>query len=403
MNGIAPEELSFIENTFEVKNPQTLFREDSRLIIENRKNLFSRIPAYLNEIKEFINGRDDLEFILECILKMAINFAAIDSNYSETETRLITEYYALLKKELLGAYYLSKVPIKDIKTAGEKFKQKEINKVEIQDVTPKSDNLIYSDNISDFDELIGLHNVKYELNVLINLIKVNKIRLSKGLPVININLHLIFSGNSGTGKTEISKCLAKIYKNLGILSKGNVIEASGDDLSEEEITKIINDSLGNILFIEKFTALFTDDKKESSKGILKELFKAMENNKNFIVIVSDNIDEMSKIMITNPDIKSHFNKDVLFLDYSPDDLLKILKLMLSKNKYTISDNLALKILDFLKTVNKNSFSNAHGVKKLFEKMVESQANRIVNLSAIENINLETLTEDDFNHAINSII
>ena len=130
MNGIAPEELSFIENTFEVKNPQTLFREDSRLIIENRKNLFSRIPAYLNEIKEFINGRDDLEFILECILKMAINFAAIDSNYSETETRLITEYYALLKKELLGAYYLSKVPIKDIKTAGEKFKQKEINKVQ---------------------------------------------------------------------------------------------------------------------------------------------------------------------------------------------------------------------------------------------------------------------------------
>ena len=100
----------------------------------------------------------------------------------------------------------------------------------------------------------------------------------------------------------------------------------------------------------------------------------------------------------NPGLKSRFNKYIEFDDYTPEELLDILELMLAKNKYRITYALSLKILDYFKTINKDTFANARGVRNLFEKMLEHQANRIVNLANVRDIDLLTLTEDDFNEA-----
>ena len=202
--------------------------------------------------------------------------------------------------------------------------------------------------------------------------------------------------------------MSEIYGTIGLLSKGELIEVTRSDLvgefvgqTAQKTQNIIKKSIGNILFIDEAYSLSQGGHEDFGKEAVSELVKEMEDKReDLVVIAAGYVDEMHKFIDINPGLQSRFNKYIVFDDYSPFELLEIFNLMLSKNKYKIPETLTSELLTYFNTVDKKTFSNARGVRNLFEKMVEQQANRLINIPnpSVDELNL--LSEDDFRNAVN---
>ena len=238
------------------------------------------------------------------------------------------------------------------------------------------------------NDLIGLDGVKKEVNQIINLIKVRKKGEEFGEKMPPLSLHLVFYGNPGTGKTTVARLLAKIYKSLGVLSGGQLVEVDRSGLvagyigqTATKTKDVINKAMGGILFIDEAYAL-THGKGETDFGqeAVDTILKAMEDHRDdFIVIVAGYPDLMKEFIASNPGLKSRFNQFINFADYTPEELHQIFCLY-CKNQHLIIDD---DCNDYLGTYfqslydnRKDDFANGRDVRNYFENALKARANRL---------------------------
>lgn len=255
--------------------------------------------------------------------------------------------------------------------------------------------------LKELDELVGLKKVKAAVNSLIAYQKVQKLREKEGLFSQKSTLHLAFTGNPGTGKTTVARIVGRIYKQIGLLSKGHFLEVSRTDLiagyqgqTALKVKNVIERAKGGVLFIDEAYSITENEHSDSyGRECLTELTKALEDYRNdLIVIVAGYTEPMKKFFESNPGLKSRFNTFIEFDDYNENELYDIMLRICEKNDYVLSQGAADKIKITLadKAENKGEgFANGRFVRNLYEDIVMNHARRI---NKIENPNYRDLME-----------
>lgn len=255
------------------------------------------------------------------------------------------------------------------------------------------------DLIEDLNKLIGLKKVKGRVQDLIALQKVQNLRKENGLHSPIQTLHMAFIGNPGTGKTTVARIIGRIYKYLGLLSKGHFVEVSRTDLiagyqgqTALKVKKVIDKSLGGVLFIDEAYSI-TENKNSDSYGkeCLTELTKALEDHRDdLVVIVAGYKEPMNLFFKSNPGLKSRFNTFIEFEDFNDRELFQILELMCNQNNYKLTDSAKYKIKNKLTelTLNKEKdFGNGRLIRNIYDDLVLKHAKRAFK---IDNPSIEQL-------------
>ena len=258
--------------------------------------------------------------------------------------------------------------------------------------------------MEELNELVGLKTVKHDVEELIGLAKVRKMREEKGMKAVPMSLHLVFSGNPGTGKTTVARILGKLYKEIGILSTGQMIETDRSGLvagyvgqTAIKTQKKIQEAMGGILFIDEAYMLNQKDENFGQEAI-DTILKAMEDHRDeFIVIVAGYTQLMKEFVESNPGLKSRFNKFFEFPDYTNEELQEIFELQCKKYQYKLTeeaDKAVREEIIRLEEAKGENFANAREVRNLFEKIIANQAARVSALEDVDEETLSTITIDD---------
>ena len=263
------------------------------------------------------------------------------------------------------------------------------------------------DELSDeLNSLIGLENVKKEIEDLVIFNKVQKNREKIGLKKTNRTMHMAFLGNSGTGKTTVARIVGNMYRSLGILSKGHFIEATRTDLIAEyqgqtalKVKRLIQKAKGGVLFIDEAYSITENEKSDSyGRECLTELTKALEDYRDdLVVIVAGYDDLMKKFFESNPGLKSRFNYFVEFEDYTVNQMFEIFLSYCKKEDYILQDSATEKLKKYLEKqsgISENKNANGRFVRNVFDKIIMNQAKRLSNLSLATKENYVTILEED---------
>lgn len=255
------------------------------------------------------------------------------------------------------------------------------------------------------EELIGLAAVKHEVTTLANLTTIQQKRADSGLKQVRPCYHCVFSGNPGTGKTTVARILAGIYRELGVLKQGHLVETDRSGLVAEYVGQtavktnaIIDKALDGVLFIDEAYTLVQGGENDFGREAIATLLKRMEDDRNrLVVILAGYTAEMNVFLESNPGLQSRFNKHIHFPDYDAGELMQIFESNMAKYDYVISaearQQLERVFAHAVSTRNKN-FGNGRYVRNLFDKAIELQASRLALQPHISVDELKQLIADD---------
>lgn len=386
---------------------------------EERCSFFNN--AYLGGKYSFLHfsGTDNNELLNT--LKILI---AYDNNSLKGSRIKLSELYILLMTEIGKHYMFSKYDRKDINS--DKCKEyisvingylpentdlsrkkneavsnqskhfevnaESVNESEIKPVAETTSEQIIEPEetleelMAKLNELIGLEGVKREVNSLVNMIKVDELRKSRGFKTTSVSKHLVFLGNPGTGKTTVARLLSKLYNRLGVLENGQLVEVDRAGLVAGYVGQTalkakekIDEAMGGILFIDEAYTLAKGGTDFGQEAI-DTLLKAMEDNReNLVVIVAGYSEPMETFLESNPGLKSRFNKFIVFEDYTEGELFEIFRLSCKENDMRLDQDAEEQLKEYLKYLVKNkpnNFANGREMRNLFETAKQNQANRI---------------------------
>ncbi len=364
---------------------------------------FGTISQCKTLLKDSFAGVLETSDLLNRNAKIPSNEFFLQKVLGECDRDLQTQYMTLLYR-FASAVAKADGHVNDVeeKWLADIMKSKELNIGNGSNVRtttkPEQDSL--ESPIDMLNDLIGLTSVKEEITKLTNFIKIQQVRQSKGLKTPDISYHCVFTGNPGTGKTTVARIMASIYKDLGILKKGHLVETDRSGLVAEYVgqtavktNKIIDSALDGVLFIDEAYSLVQGAKEDFGQEAISTLLKRMEDDRNrLIVILAGYGSEMKAFIDSNPGLQSRFNRYIHFPDYSANELEQIFLLNAKKNQYTLDDDALVKLDEMMSSAVEHkdkNFGNARFVRNLFENSIQNQAMR---LSSETNITEEVLSK-----------
>ncbi len=263
------------------------------------------------------------------------------------------------------------------------------------------------DPYAELDDLIGLNSVKKEVRSLANFVKVQKQREAQGLKTAKVSYHLVFYGSPGTGKTTVARIVGRIYKDLGVLKKGHTVETDRGGLVAKYMGQtalktdtVIQQALDGVLFIDEAYSLVPENGNGQDYGqeAIATLLKRMEDYRDrLVVIIAGYKNEMQRFIDSNPGLQSRFNRYIDFPDYSGVELTDIFKMYMKKNQYTLADGAEEYLkeqFEYAVAHKDRNFGNARFARNVFEKSIQSQANRLEGMANLSKSQLTELTVDD---------
>ncbi len=324
------------------------------------------IKSYRNRDKYFGNAR----FVISLIDSAKLQLASRLSAREDFDKVSIEE--------------LSTITAEDVKAI---FKESQRKKSEIP-----IDNSLLEITYSELREMVGLKEIKEQVNELIALVKFYK-EIGKDVQE-EFPLHSVFYGNPGTGKTTVARLMAKIFKALGILERGHLIEADRSKLVAEymgqtavKTNKLIDQALGGVLFIDEAYSLYLGEQDTYGREAISTLLKRMEDQRGeFIVIIAGYDNNIQEFLDSNPGLKSRFDHFFKFPDYTAEELMEIALLMFQKEE-VYPDPAATAILkqhlERLSSHRDKHFGNARTVRKIVDRIVKNQHLRLARLKPEE--------------------
>jgi stage V sporulation protein K len=259
--------------------------------------------------------------------------------------------------------------------------------------------------MQDLENMVGMSNIKKQVNELVHYIDTQNRRKEAGLPNAALTLHMAFIGNPGTGKTTVARIIGEIYKTMGLLKSGHLVEVDRKDLVAEYIghtaiktSKKVSEAMGGVLFIDEAYSLARSDDSDFGQEAVNTLLKAMEDYRDrFAVIVAGYPREMQYFLESNPGLKSRIANIIRFEDYTPEELEAIFKLMLFNYEYEIEPEALERVRDIITDAylrRGRNFSNGRFIRNLFDQIVKKQSVRVSCQQITSREELVIITRDD---------
>lgn len=275
----------------------------------------------------------------------------------------------------------------------------------------EQNSLLHLDELlAELDSLIGLNQVKKLIKEYRAFVEIQKRRRHVGLKAEPLVMHMIFKGNPGTGKTTVARILAKLFKEIGVLEKGHLVETERADLVGEYIghtaqktRKVIQKALGGVLFIDEAYALARGGERDFGKETIDTLVKALEDHKDSLVVVLAGYrNEMEEFMETNPGLRSRFPLQLDFEDYTMEELVAIGEKLAIDKDYTFTPKAKSYLYRFLSVLLQNGSlkaGNARTVRNIIEKAIRIQAVRLLDKEEYRRTELMSLRREDLEKGV----
>lgn len=262
------------------------------------------------------------------------------------------------------------------------------------------------DAISQLRAMIGLSSVKHEITTLTNELRVQSLRRSQGLQTPPVTRHFVFSGNPGTGKTTVARIVGRVFAELGVLSKGHLIETDRAGMVSGYVGQtalkardVINSALGGVLFIDEAYSLTSrEGGADYGSEAIEVLLKMMEDHReDLTVIVAGYSAPMTRFLDANPGLRSRFSRFIEFPDYSVEELTDVFELLADEGGYELSDEAVARLRELLEQAHRGrsaTFGNARFVRNMFERTLSLHANRVAGISRPTREDLQLIREVD---------